>query len=107
MPTMMNSKTSELSVTSEPVLVVGAVPDQIVLSQPAVQRDGAAPQGLAGSGRRRTLSLKSTEVTATIMTSPGQVSHCNVMSPSNMHREPCCGARLHMSCPMRNPFHTL
>ncbi len=49
------------------------MPDQIVLSQPAVQRNGAAPQGLAGSGRRRTLALKNTEVTATIMTSQGQV----------------------------------
>lgn len=57
-----------------------AVPDQIVLSQPAVQRNGVAPQGLAGSGRRRTLALKNTEVTATIMASPGQVTRCDRQS---------------------------
>lgn len=60
-----------------------AVPDQIALSQPAVQRGGSQPQGLAGSGRRRTLlALRTADVTAAIVTSPGQVSHLPSSSAS-------------------------
>lgn len=48
-----------------------------MLSQPAVQRAGNnAPQGLAGSGRRRTLLvLCNADVTVAIVSSAGQVSH--------------------------------
>ncbi len=66
---------------ANPCLDYVTVPDQIVLSQPAVQRNGAAPQGLAGSGRRHILALKNAEVTATIVTSPGQVNRCYVIRP--------------------------
>ena len=55
-----------------------AVPDQIMLSQPAVQRAGNnAPQGLAGSGRRRRtlLVLRNADVTVAVVTSAGQVNH--------------------------------
>lgn len=56
------------------------MPDQITLLQPAaqqpVQQAGTQPQGLAGSGRRRTLlALRNADVTLAIATSTGQVSH--------------------------------
>lgn len=76
------------------------MPDQITLSPPAVQHPvqragNAAPQGLAGSGRRRALlTLRNAEVIVAIVTSPEQVSHRTSFLPfkgvnNHVQHQPC------------------